>query len=675
MKPLQPGDPRRVGPYRLEGRLGGGGMGLVFLGRSQGGRPVAIKVVRPELADDAGFRRRFTNEVEAARRVGGFYTAQVVDADTMAHPPWLATAFIPGLSLEQAVRGHGPLPDDALSALGAGLAEGLAAIHDAGLVHRDLKPGNIILAADGPRVIDFGIARALDDAHTSTVALGTPGYMSPEQARGLEVGPPSDVFALGAVLTFAATERGPFGTGPAGTIVYRIVHESPDLARLPSHLTGLISDCLAKDPGRRPGLTEILDHFADASKATLIMPNGLLPEAGDPAAHSAADGRIEVFMRDADDRVRHVWQVARDGGWSNWDDMSGYRFDASDGPLEVAGDPAAHNAADGRIELFVRGTDGHMWHAWQVARDGNWSNWDDMSGYRTLASDGPLEVAGDPTAHSSADGRIEVFVRGADGRLWHAWQVARDGNWSNWQDLGQHRPLPDGDVLTVAGDPAAHASADGRIEVFVRGVDSHLWHLWQVVRDGDWSDWQDLSRHRPLPDGDVLTVAGDPAAHNAADGRIEVFVRGVDGHLWHVWQVARDGNWSNWEDLSRHRPLPDGDLLTVAGDPAAHNAADGRIEVFVRGADGHLWHLWQVARDGGWSNWENLSRHRPLPNGDLLTVVGDPAAHGSADGRIEVFVRGADGHLWHLWQVVRDGDWSDWEDFGPYHPAPTGMPG
>ncbi|MFF5262062.1 protein kinase, partial [Actinomadura viridis] len=385
MEPLRPGDPGRVGPYRLEGRLGGGGMGLVYLGRSPGGRPVAVKVVRPELADDAGFRHRFSREVEAARRVGGFYTAQVVDADTEAYPPWLATAFISGPSLEQAVRRHGPLPDDALSALGAGLAEGLAAIHNEGLVHRDLKPGNIILAADGPRVIDFGIVRALDDAHTSTSTLGTPGYMSPEQAVGLEVGPPSDVFALGAVLTFAATEHGPFGTGPAGTIVHRIVHEDPDLTRLPSHLTGLVSDCLAKDPRLRPGLTEILGYFADSSKATLLMPSGLAAP-GDPVAHSSADGRIEVFVRGADGHLWHAWQVVRDGGWSNWDDMSGYRSRPSEGPLVVAGDPVAHSSADGRIEVFVRSADGHLWHAWQVVRDGGWSNWDDMSGYRSRPS-------------------------------------------------------------------------------------------------------------------------------------------------------------------------------------------------------------------------------------------------------------------------------------------------
>ncbi|MEV5828468.1 serine/threonine-protein kinase [Spirillospora sp. NPDC052242] len=264
MKPLEPADPRQVGPYWLERRLGGGGMGQVFLGRSPGGRPVAVKVVRPELAEDSAFRERFALEVEAASRVGGFYTAQVVDADTAARPPWLVTAFVSGPTLAQAVHEHGPLAGRTLRVLGAGLAEGLAAIHATGLVHRDLKPGNIILAADGPRVIDFGIVRALDAAHASTTVLGTPGFMSPEQVRGLDVGPTSDVFALGSVLTFAATGRGPFGTGDARAVAYRIVHEEPDLSGVPAHLTDLLRACLDKKPEGRPEVAEILRRLADA---------------------------------------------------------------------------------------------------------------------------------------------------------------------------------------------------------------------------------------------------------------------------------------------------------------------------------------------------------------------------------------------------------------------------
>ncbi|WP_326630269.1 serine/threonine-protein kinase [Nonomuraea fuscirosea] len=271
MEPLRAGDPRQVGPYRLRGRLGGGGMGQVFLGRSRGGRPVAVKVVRSELAHDEGFRRRFAIEVEAARLVGGFYTAQVVDADTDADQPWLATDYIPGPSLQQAVAAHGPLPPAAVGVLGAGLAEGLTAIHQCKLVHRDLKPGNVILAANGPRVIDFGVARALEiTSHTATGAvIGTPAFMSPEQIRSDEVGPASDVFSLGAVLVFAASGRGPFGDGHHHTIMYRILHDDPDLSGLPSDLTDLVGACLAKTPQNRPSLNELLDQLtAPAESAT-----------------------------------------------------------------------------------------------------------------------------------------------------------------------------------------------------------------------------------------------------------------------------------------------------------------------------------------------------------------------------------------------------------------------
>lgn len=262
-EPLRDEDPSQVGPYRLLERLGGGGMGQVFLGRSRGGRLVAVKVVRPELAEDNDFLRRFADEVAAARKVGGFYTAHVVDADTEGDPPWMATAYIPGPSLYQAVRGHGPLPLESVAALGAGLAEGMVAVHAQGVVHRDLKPGNVILAEDGPRLIDFGIARALDvTSHTrSSTILGTAAFMSPEQARALTVGPPSDVFSFGCVLVFAATGRSPFGEGPGLSVLYRIVQEEPDLSGLPAPLVDLVTACLAKDPEARPDLDLVPAHL------------------------------------------------------------------------------------------------------------------------------------------------------------------------------------------------------------------------------------------------------------------------------------------------------------------------------------------------------------------------------------------------------------------------------
>ncbi|WP_141577774.1 serine/threonine-protein kinase [Actinomadura sp. WMMA1423] len=265
MKPLDPGDPAQVGPYRLLGRLGRGGMGEVFLGRSPGGRLVAVKVVALDLASDADFRRRFVEEVEAARKVGGFYTAEVVDADPDAGRPWLVTAYIPGPSLQQAVAENGPLPYQAVEVLGSGLAEGLLAVHRAGLVHRDLKPGNVLLADDGPRVIDFGIARALDAAQKSTAVIGTPGFMSPEQARGRAAGPESDVFSLGCVLAYAATGEGPYGRGRPAVVVYRIVHEEPDLSGLPDRLRPFVAACLARDPAARPSVGDVLARFAPSA--------------------------------------------------------------------------------------------------------------------------------------------------------------------------------------------------------------------------------------------------------------------------------------------------------------------------------------------------------------------------------------------------------------------------
>ncbi|MBO2454134.1 protein kinase [Actinomadura barringtoniae] len=260
MEPLESGDPEQVGDYRLLGRLGGGGMGQVYFGRSAGGRPVAVKLVRPEYGADRQFRRRFAVEVEAARRVGGFFTAQVVDADPDAERPWLVTAYVPGPSLRAAVLEHGPLPASTVRTLGAGLAEGLAAIHECGLVHRDLKPGNVILAADGPRVIDFGIARALEvtSGTTTGAVFGTPAYMSPEQARGEEVGPASDVFSLGAVLAYAATGSPPFGDGMPTAVVYRIVQERPDLKDVPPELAEVVEACLTKDPAGRPEVADVL---------------------------------------------------------------------------------------------------------------------------------------------------------------------------------------------------------------------------------------------------------------------------------------------------------------------------------------------------------------------------------------------------------------------------------
>jgi len=258
MLPLGVDDPRVIGEFRLHAQLGAGGIGRVFLASSPAGGEVAVKVVHPYLARDDIFLGRFRREVAAARAVNGGFSAPVIAAGPDDDPPWLATAYVPGPSLQEAVTATGPLPDDAALKLAAGLAEALRTIHACGLVHRDLKPGNVLLSADGPRVIDFGIARALDGTVLTAAegALDSP-FMSPEQAQGLPTGPASDVFSLGGVVYFAATGDGPFGTGHSAVMLYRIMHTEPDLDRLPPGLRDLAAACLAKDPARRPAPAEL----------------------------------------------------------------------------------------------------------------------------------------------------------------------------------------------------------------------------------------------------------------------------------------------------------------------------------------------------------------------------------------------------------------------------------
>ena len=261
MEPLTSDDPAEIGGYRLRARLGAGGMGRVYLASTPGGRRVALKVVRPELGDDADFRARFRQEIEAAQRVRGVYTAELLAGDPAATPPWLVTAYVPGPSLQQAVAERGPMPPETVILLMAGVAEALQAIHSAGVIHRDLKPSNVLLAPDGPRVIDFGIARAAEATNLtqSGMAVGSPQFMAPEQIRGHPVTPAVDVFALGAVAAFALLARPPFGEGQVTALMYRVLNEPPALDGSSGPLRALIERCLAKNPADRPGPGEIID--------------------------------------------------------------------------------------------------------------------------------------------------------------------------------------------------------------------------------------------------------------------------------------------------------------------------------------------------------------------------------------------------------------------------------
>ncbi|MEU9337723.1 bifunctional serine/threonine-protein kinase/ABC transporter substrate-binding protein [Streptomyces sp. NPDC048290] len=292
MRPLSAADPEDIGGHRLLARLGAGGMGVVYLARTPGGTLVALKTIRAEHAADPAFRVRFRREVAAVRALTGSregetaapgagparWLVPVLAADTEAREPWLATEFVPGPSLVEAVDGSGALPLSAVRVLGVRLAEALAVVHGAGLVHRDVKPGNVLLALDGPRLIDFGVARAAGATALTApdAVLGTPGYLAPEQARAGagEVGPPSDVFSLGGVLAYAASARRPFGSGHAAGVLFRTVHEAPELAGVPAGLRPVLAACLAKDPAARPTARQLAATLRDPRVPLTRMPSG-----------------------------------------------------------------------------------------------------------------------------------------------------------------------------------------------------------------------------------------------------------------------------------------------------------------------------------------------------------------------------------------------------------------
>ncbi|OKJ54616.1 bifunctional serine/threonine-protein kinase/ABC transporter substrate-binding protein [Streptomyces sp. CB02115] len=301
MEPLRSTDPARIAGYRVLGRLGAGGMGVVLLGRSPGGALVAIKLIRAEYADDAAFRARFRREVAIARQVRNRWAVPVVDADTEAPAPWLATEFVPGPALSEAVGSGGPLPERGVRALGSMLAEALEAVHAAGLVHRDVKPGNVLLGLEGPRLIDFGIARALDDTvlTATDVIVGSPGFLSPEQAQGRRIGPASDVFSLSCVLVYAATGGRPFGSGPVEAMLFRTVHDTADLGALPPGLVPVVEACLSKDPEDRPAAADIRRAFAEDVSGGSWLPGPVTHLIAERSARMLALPDIDATSLDA----------------------------------------------------------------------------------------------------------------------------------------------------------------------------------------------------------------------------------------------------------------------------------------------------------------------------------------------------------------------------------------
>ena len=318
----------------------------------------------------------------------------------------------------------------------------------------------------------------------------------------------------------------------------------------------------------------------------------------DIAAGRNADGRLEVFVRGTDNGLYHIWQTTAGGGWSGWAGLGG----------GLSGDPAVARNADGRLEVFVAGGGGQPNHIWQVTAGGGWSGWAGMGG----------AITSPPAVGLNADGRLEVFVRGTDSQLYHNWQVTAGGGWSGWMSRGG--------MLT--GNPLVIRNADGRLEVFAAGAGGQPYHIWQVTPGGGWSGWAGM--------GGAITSDWGAAINH--DGRLEVFARGTDNALYHNWQVRAGGGWSGWASL--------GGILTSA--PSLCVNPDGRLEAFARGTDMALYHIWQTTAGGGWSGWGTLG-------GGLS---GPPTVEANADGRLEVFVEGTDNGLYHTWQTRPGNGWA-----------------
>ncbi|WP_406003757.1 serine/threonine-protein kinase [Streptomyces sp. NBC_00829] len=366
MMRLRREDPRVVGSFRLHRRLGAGGMGVVYLGSDRRGQRVALKVIRPDLAEDQEFRSRFAREVSAARRIRGGCTARLVAADLEADRPWFATQYVPGPSLHDKVAEDGTLTAAEVAAIGAALSEGLVAVHEAGVVHRDLKPSNILLSPKGPRIIDFGIAWATGAStltHVGT-AVGSPGFLAPEQVRGAAVTPATDVFALGATLAYAATADSPFGHGSSEVMLYRVVHEEAHLHGVPDALAPLVRACLAKDPEERPSTLQLSMRLKEiAAREAQGLPEGRPPAQRERIEQERATSRYpertERMERRTGGTSSSRPQPPRTGGTRPQPSRTGSRTNGRQGtrpggrPTSAGRRPANPRLLRQRIIVFV----------------------------------------------------------------------------------------------------------------------------------------------------------------------------------------------------------------------------------------------------------------------------------------------------------------------------------
>ncbi len=572
---LQPGDPERVGPYQVIRRLGSGGLGRVFLGRSAGGRPVAVKVIHADLAADPEFWARFRSEVDAARKVNGLYTAPLVDADLEGPTPWLATAYVPGPSLADAVAAHGPLPPASVLMLAAGLAESLTAIHAAGLVHRDLKPSHVLLADDGARVIDFGISRAPaagTPAHTG-LAASSPGFMSPEQAEGGQVGPPSDVFSLGAVLAFAAAGHGPFGAGSTEALLHRVISGTPALEGISAEIRALAERCLAKEPSQRPTAPELLAELGDTDVSAGWPPKPVLGETPWPAGTATRAAGIEAPPASTHARATTTGLTAPR--------PSGERLlQARPALVATLADP------DSRVVYAVEfSPDGDV----LAAADGNGQVflWDVVSGelshsFADPDSQGVMGVAFDSDSEllAAADGNGRVFL----------WDVV-SGELA--RTFGKRRSQGvNGVAFGLGGDVLAAASSNGRV------------FLWDVVT-GEFAgsfgypDSQGMMGVAFGPGGGVLAAAD-------ANGR---------AFLWDVVsrEFAGSFGYPDSQGINGVAFSPNGDALAAAD-------GNGRVS---------LWNVASGGLTGSFTDPGSLG-----VNGVAFSPDGDVLAAADGNGRV-----------------------------------------
>ncbi|WP_326799597.1 bifunctional serine/threonine-protein kinase/ABC transporter substrate-binding protein [Streptomyces sp. NBC_01808] len=456
MEQLLPSDPAHLGGNRLLGRLGAGGMGVVYLARTPAGAPAAVKVIQPEYAEQPEFRARFRREAASARRVASPWVVPVLDADTEAGAPWLATAFVPGPSLAEAVAACGPLPDHGVRVLGKVLARAVAAVHDAGLVHRDLKPGNVLLALDGPRLIDFGIARPTAAEETEltsdSMVVGTPGFLSPEQARAQRVGPASDVFSLGCVLAYAATGRPPFGTGAADALLYRTVHDEPDLGGLADEgLRALLVRCLAKEAEGRPTAAELdAELVADA-------PEGDIDWLPDAVVRMVAERSAEM-LRLPGVEPTEVSEPAGDAGTAGGPDTTVAAGTARPGRRRVL-------ALAGGAVLLAGGGGAALWAA---LRDDGEPPAEARGPRRTLGLHadltGPQKAAG-AAQERAARLAVEQFNARKDAPFTLELTVADDRGDPARALTVARRLIGDRDVLAVLG-PTGYASAQAALDAY-----------------------------------------------------------------------------------------------------------------------------------------------------------------------------------------------------------------